>query len=71
MWLIEEKAKIFRTEVWANPPKAPIIADKEIAEVRINFLGPLSRHATERIKGANFCQIRMIILFNHCIPSTT
>ena len=34
MWLIEEKAKIFRSEVKLNPPQAPIKADR-IAEMEM------------------------------------
>jgi hypothetical protein len=71
MWLIDENAKILRTDVCAKPPKAPITAEKEIVVVKINFLKFVSRQATVRIKGANFCQIRIIKLFNHCNPSTT
>lgn len=29
-WLIEENAINFRKDVWLNPPKAPITADKKI-----------------------------------------
>lgn len=36
MWLIEEKAKIFRSFIKFSPPKAPIIAER-IAEVKINL----------------------------------
>jgi len=28
MWLIDEKARIFRREVAPNPPKAPKMADR-------------------------------------------
>lgn len=30
MWLIEEKANNLRIDVWFNPPKAPIKAEKTI-----------------------------------------
>lgn len=65
IWLIEENARIFRVEVCAKPPKAPITADRETASTRINFLVFLSRQAADKIKGANFCQIRMIRLLIH------
>lgn len=31
-WLMDEKAKIFRKEIWFNPPKAPIQAEKIITK---------------------------------------
>lgn len=61
MWLIDEKARILRVDVWASPPIAPAIAESEIARFRIKILIFLSKHLMERIKGASFCQIKIIL----------
>lgn len=48
-----------------------MIAEREIAKIIISFLIFLSKHLMESIKGASFCQIRIIIELTHCKPSIT
>lgn len=50
---------------------APRVADKIIEVNNINFDIKDSKQEDRRIKGANFCQIRMIKRFIHWIPSIT
>jgi len=66
-WLIEEKAIIFRKDVWFKPPIAPIKIEKII--VRLNK--KKFKQKDRRIIGAIFCQvikIKLLIQFN---PSIT
>lgn len=66
-WLIEEKAIIFRKEVWFSPPIAPIKIDKIIVKLNKKKL----KQKDKRIIGAIFCQvikIKLLIQFN---PSIT
>ena len=70
-WLMDENAKIFRVEICLRPPKAPIIAEAMIKiNNRINGVG-ISKQKRIRIKGASFCQKRMIQILIHFKPSVT
>jgi hypothetical protein len=70
--LIEEKDKIFRTEVWASPPRAPATAENPAAKIRgFNKLFFTSKQFRSRVEGATFCQAKTINEFIQERPSTT
>lgn len=65
IWLIEEKTKIFRREVWFNPPILPI---NEVIKINpIIKLGVIECEIT--INGANFCQVNRVKVFIQFNPS--
>lgn len=68
MWLIEEKAIIFRNLVWFNPIIPPI-SEEKIIVVEIN--NEIFKLNIKRIIGAIFCQVKRINLFIQFKPSKT
>lgn len=66
-WLIEEKAIIFFSEVWFNPPKDPIIIDRIIITIKKLLL---ILYEINNI-GAIFCQVIKIKLLVQFNPSIT
>lgn len=71
MWLIEEKARIFRNEVWLIPPKAPNTADKIILLYSNNSKeAELNRH-TNKKRGAIFWIVIIIEICGHIKPFIT
>lgn len=68
IWLMDEKARSFRKEVWFNPPMAPIKVDKIIKIKRKLVILVIYEII---IMGANFCHVIKIILLFHEIVSIT
>lgn len=66
-WLIEENVIIFRNEVWFNPPKEPIIADKIIVILK----RILKLKYEINIRGAIFCQVIKVNELIQVKPSIT
>lgn len=71
MWLIDEKAMIFRVDLCDKPPIAPRIADKIIANETIlkEVLLGLSKQNKAKTKGAIFCHVSTIPSLNQLNPS--
>ena len=68
MWLIDEKARIFRREVAPNPPKAPKMADR----AQVMASSSIGQFRYRRIiNGAIFCHVIRIILVNQSRPLAT
>jgi hypothetical protein len=69
---MEEKDKIFRTEVWANPPIAPKIDENAAAQSKefIKF-SLISKQFNRRAEGPTFCQAKIIKEFLQESPSIT
>lgn len=64
---MEEKAKIFLILVWFKPPKEPKIKDIIKLKFIINWL---LKFKVKIIKGANFCHVKIKIIFVQFIAST-
>lgn len=68
IWLIDEKVKILRKEIWFNPI-TPLTSILMITIVIIKLFK--EKLYINKIIGAIFCQVNMSKLFVHLSPSIT
>jgi len=66
-WEIEEYATIFFKDLMLNPPRHPKIQEERIKIRTVKNLGEENR----RTRGAIFCQVKRIALWNQLINSMT
>jgi hypothetical protein len=67
---MDEYARIFRLDVWLNPPIAPSVTDRKILVIKMFVLNSGIMYSSTDM-GATFCQVRIKSRSVYFSPSVT